>query len=111
MTDDTSDTTTEEQDDVHKLTDAELSVRLQRAREQGRREGHDTRHNISESADKITLTTKVKRGSGTRDEDRIKIKVKGDDADKVVAKLNATVDNLQETADELRGLRAGENDE
>jgi len=70
-----------------------------------------TRHNISESADKLTLTTKVKRGSGTRDEDRIKVKVKGDDADEVVAKLNATVANLQDTADELRGLRAGESDE
>jgi len=70
-----------------------------------------TRRTISESADKITLTTKVKRGSGTRDEDRIKVKVKGDDADEVVAKLNATVRNLQDTADELRGLRAGESDE
>jgi len=70
-----------------------------------------TEHRISESADKLTLTTKVKRGEGTRDEDRIKIKVKGDDPDEVVAKLNATVRNLQTTADDLRNLRAGEDGE
>jgi hypothetical protein len=70
-----------------------------------------TEHRISESADKLTLTTKVKRGSGTRDEDRIKVKVKGDDPDEVVTKLEQTVANLQETTDDLRDLRAGEGDE
>jgi hypothetical protein len=70
-----------------------------------------TEHRISESADKLTLTTKVKRGSGTRDEDRIKVKVKGDDPDEVVAKLEQTVSNLQSTTDDLRDLRAGGNDE
>jgi len=71
----------------------------------------NTEHRISESADKLTLTTKVKRGSATRDEDRIKIKVKGDDPDEVVAKLEQTVANLQTTTDDLRDLRAGDDDE
>jgi len=66
-----------------------------------------TEHRISESADKLTLTTKVKRGEGTRDEDRIKIKVKGDDPGVVVRKLEQTVANLQDTTDDLRDLRAG----
>jgi hypothetical protein len=70
-----------------------------------------TEHRISESADKLTLTTKVKRGEGTRDEDRIKIKVKGDDPDAVVKKLEQTVANLQTTTDDLRTLRAGDGDE
>jgi len=70
-----------------------------------------TEHRISESADKLTLTTKVKRGSGTRDEDRIKVKVKGDDPDEVVEKLEQTVTNLQSTTDDLRDLRAGDDDE
>jgi hypothetical protein len=70
-----------------------------------------TEHRISESADKLTLTTKVKRGSGTRDEDRIKVKVKGDDPDEVVRKLEQTVSNLQTTTDDLRDLRAGDGDE
>jgi len=70
-----------------------------------------TEHLISESADKLTLTTKVKRGDGTRDEDRIKVKVKGDDPDEVVRKLEQTVANLQTTTDDLRDLRAGDDDE
>jgi hypothetical protein len=67
--------------------------------------------NISESADKIRVETKVKRGSGTRDQDTIKVKVKGDDPDDVVARLNETVANLHETADELRGLQGEADDE
>jgi hypothetical protein len=74
-------------------------------------DGRRTEHRISESADKLTLTTKVKRGSGTRDEDRIKVKVKGDDPDEVVRKLEQTVANLQTTTDDLRDLRAGDDDE
>jgi hypothetical protein len=70
-----------------------------------------TEHRISESADKLTLTTKVKRGDGTRDEDRIKVKVKGDDPDEVVRKLEQTVANLKRTTNYLRDLRAGESDE
>jgi aryl-alcohol dehydrogenase-like predicted oxidoreductase len=70
-----------------------------------------TEHRISESADKLTLTTKVKRGEGTRDEDRIKIKAKGNDPDEVVEKLEQTVANLQTTTDDLRNLRAGDDDD
>jgi len=70
-----------------------------------------TQHTVSESADKITVTTKVKRGEGTRDEDRIKVKVKGNKADEVVAKLNAVVDNLHGTQDTLRAMQPGDDDE
>lgn len=61
--------------------------------------------NVTESADKIRVETKVKRGSGTRDQDELKVKVKGDDAAEVVDKLNATVERLQETADSVRELQ------
>jgi len=37
----------------------------------------DIQHTVSESADKIVVKTKVKRGTGTRDEDKIDVKVKG----------------------------------
>lgn len=70
-----------------------------------------TRRTISESADKIRVETTVKRGSGTRDEDRIKVKVKGDDPDDVVQKLTQTVENLRETADTLRAMQPEESDE
>jgi len=64
-----------------------------------------TTHTVNESADKIRVETKVKRGSGTRDQDEIKVKIKGDDAEEVVEKLNNTVDLLQETSDTLRAMQ------
>jgi hypothetical protein len=70
----------------------------------------ETRLNISESADKIRVETKVKRGSGTRDQDELKVKVKGNDPDDVVARLNATLRNLHETADEARSLQPESDD-
>jgi len=61
--------------------------------------------NVSESADKIRVETQVKRGDGTRDEDRIKVKVKGDHPPDVVAKLNKTIELLEYTADDLRAIQ------
>jgi len=60
---------------------------------------------VTESADKIRVETKVKRGSGTRDQDEIKVKIKGDDAEEVVQKLNNTVKLLQDTGNTLRALQ------
>jgi len=64
----------------------------------------ETRLNVSESADKITLKTKVVRGEGTRDQDKLDVKVKGDDPDDVAARLANTLDALEEfgVADTLR---------
>ncbi|WP_394743329.1 DUF7389 domain-containing protein [Natronococcus roseus] len=73
----------------------------------GPEESTDRRHTVSESADKITLKTKVKRGSGTRDQDTIEAKVKGNDPDETVRKLNRVVRNLEETAQQARGLGNG----
>lgn len=62
------------------------------------------RHNISESADKVQLETKIKRGTDTRDQDEIKIKVKGDDPQAAADKLHDTVlaVNKNETTNALR---------
>jgi len=65
----------------------------------------EPQHTVSESKDKIRVETQVKRGSSTRDEDRIKVKIKGDDAAEVVEKLNNTVELLQETSDTLRAMQ------
>lgn len=62
-------------------------------------------HHINESADKIVVKTKVKRGDGTRDQDTIKVKVKGDEATEVVEKLNRTVELLAFTAEDLRNIQ------
>ena len=66
---------------------------------------NETRHTVSESADKIVVTTNVKRGTGTRDEDKIRVKVKGDEANDVVDKLNSMLKLLQHTADDMRQIQ------
>lgn len=71
----------------------------------------DTQHNLNESADKIRLKTQLKRGSGTRDQDTIEVKVRGDDPDEAVATLNQTLANLRETADAARDIQPGADDE
>jgi len=71
----------------------------------------EKQHTVSESADKIRVETQVKRGNSTRDEDRIKVKVKGDDAGEVVEKLNETVEKLTTTADTLRTMQPEGDDE
>lgn len=64
-------------------------------------------HNVNESADKVQLTTKIKRGEGTRDQDEIKVKVKGDDPEKAAEKLHATVVAIggKGTVNALRGTQ------
>ncbi len=67
----------------------------------------ETNHNVNESADKITLTTKVKRGTGTRDQDEIRLKVKGNEPEDTAAKLAQTLDALesQGVTDTLRNTQ------
>jgi len=64
----------------------------------------DTRYTVSESADKIVLKTEVKRGTGTRDQDKIDVKVKGNDPGPTVYKLARVLDSLEslDVADRLR---------
>ena len=71
-----------------------------------------TNRNLNESADKIRLETQVKRGEGTRDEDRMKVKVRGDDPDATAARLRETLDALaaEGVATELRNTRAEDNE-
>ena len=55
----------------------------------------DTTHTVSETRDKIVLKTSVKRGSGTRDQDKLDVKVKGSQPDEVAHKLKMTLDALE----------------
>ena len=70
----------------------------------------ETRHTISESADKIRLDTKVKRGSGTRDQDEVKVSIKGNDPDETAERLAATLAALEEhgVATTLRETQPGD---
>jgi len=66
-------------------------------------------YNISESADKITLKTKLKRGTGTRDEDKFDAKVKGDNPDEVAERMADLMDALGEQGlvETARNTQAG----
>lgn len=70
-------------------------------------------HSVNESADKITLKTQVKRGDGTRDQDKTDVKVKGDDPAETAEKLAETLDELEKqgVAETLRATQPGESDE
>ena len=70
----------------------------------------DTRRTISESADKITLKTNVKRGSGTRDQDKLSVKIKGDDPDETAARMADTLAALESegVSQFVRGIQPGE---
>jgi len=61
-------------------------------------------HQVNESADKIVLKTKIKRGTGTRDQDEINIKVKDNTPVGAATKLHNTIEQLDErdTVDVLR---------
>jgi hypothetical protein len=57
---------------------------------------NDAKHRISETADKIVLKTQVKRGQGTRDQDKLDVKVKGSDPAETAARLNDVLTKLEE---------------
>jgi len=72
----------------------------------------EKKHTVSESADKITLKTSLKRGSDTRDQDKINVKVKGNDPDETAAQLAQTLDALEAegVAQTLRGTQPETNE-
>jgi len=68
---------------------------------------NDAKHRISETADKIVLKTQVKRGQGTRDQDKLDVKVKGSDPAETAARLNDVLVELEnhDVAGELRSTQ------
>jgi len=73
----------------------------------------NTEHHVQESADKITLTTKVKRGEGTRDQDTVKVKAKAENPVEAAYKLRQTLDALEQygVSETLRETQPGESDD
>jgi len=73
----------------------------------------ETTHTVNESADKIVLKTQVKRGDGTRDQDKIDVKVKGNNPGPTVDKLARVLDSLDDmdVVGRLRETQPGESDE
>jgi hypothetical protein len=57
---------------------------------------NETTHNLNESADKIRLSVKLKRGTGTRDQDATTIKARGETPEEAAANLDETVRALED---------------
>lgn len=53
-------------------------------------------YEITESHDKIRIQTKIKRGTGTRDQDTHNVKVRGQNPDEVARRMEVTIFELQE---------------
>lgn len=71
-----------------------------------------TRRTISESADKIVLKANVKRGEGTRDQDKLDVKIKGDDPEETAERLADTLAALESegVSQFVRGIQPGESE-
>lgn len=67
----------------------------------------ETTHRVTESADKLTVKLKLKRGSGTRDQDKGTIKAKGDSPEAVADDIEHTLDELEDRDifERLRGTQ------
>jgi len=71
-------------------------------------DNHDIQENVASG---VSITTKLKRGSGTRDQDTIKIKAKGKTAEEAIQNMEEVVSHAEEWADELRSVQPEGRDE
>lgn len=56
----------------------------------------ETNHNLNESADKIRIETDLTRGTGTRDQEKHKIKVRGETPEEAATNLSRVLLELEE---------------
>jgi hypothetical protein len=67
----------------------------------------DETHTVNESNEKIRLTTTVKRGTGTRDQDTHKLKVRAENPVEAAERMDYLISELQErgTFDRVREIQ------
>jgi len=58
----------------------------------------NTRHNVNESHDKIRLETDLTRGTGTRDQEKHKLKARGETPEEAAKNLSEALAELEERA-------------
>ncbi|UBF23282.1 hypothetical protein M1M40_gp04 [Halorubrum tailed virus 29] len=56
----------------------------------------ETQRNLNESADKIRLSTKLKRGTGTRDQDTHTLKARGETPEEAAENLSDALAELEQ---------------
>lgn len=70
----------------------------------------ETRHNVNESHDKIRLETDVTRGTGTRDQEKHKLKARGETPEEAAENLSEALAELEDRGvfERARELGGGE---
>jgi len=56
----------------------------------------ETRHNVNESHDKIRLETDITRGTGTRDQEKHKLKARGETPEQAAENLSEALAELED---------------
>lgn len=57
---------------------------------------HEPNHNLNESKDKIRLSTDITRGNGTRDQEKHKLKARGETPEEAAENLSRALAELEE---------------
>jgi len=70
----------------------------------------DPTHTVNESNEKVRVTTTVKRGTGTRDQDTHKLKVRAENPQEAAEQMDVLLREL-ENADVYDRVREIQNDE
>jgi len=71
----------------------------------------EQRHNINESHDKIRLETDVTRGTGTRDQEKHKLKARGETPEEAAENLSEALRELENRDVFERARQLGDDDE
>lgn len=73
-------------------------------------DGTETNHNLNESADKIRLETDVTRGTGTRDQEKHKLKARGESPEEAAENLSDALAELEDRDVFRRAREVGNGD-
>lgn len=114
---DSNDTT--ESDDSHRLDNAEPESKPADAPTdengdpdfENPRPAGDRQHNVNESHDKIRLETDVTRGTGTRDQEKHKLKARGETPEAAAENLSDALAELEDRDVFERARQLGGSDE
>jgi hypothetical protein len=70
----------------------------------------ERKHNVNESHDKLRLETDVTRGTGTRDQEKHKLKARGETPEEVAENLSEALAELEERDVFERARALGDDD-
>jgi len=70
----------------------------------------DTNHNLNESADKLRLSIDVTRGTGTRDQEKHKLKARGETPEEAAENLSDALAELEDRGVFERARNVGDSE-